>query len=159
MSAARAAPETAGLSGDEGGAILLFDGVCNLCSGTVRFVLARDCRHRIRFASLQSSVARDLLGRAGVPLDRLDTLVLLDGGSVYVRSDAALRIAGKLCRAWPLLRAFWIVPRPLRDLVYDWIARNRYRWFGRTDACWIPEAPVRDRFLDADEAPEAPGSG
>jgi predicted DCC family thiol-disulfide oxidoreductase YuxK len=129
---------------EAGGPVILFDGVCNLCTGSVRFVIARDARARFRFASLQSAVAEKLLGGR----DQLDSVVLVEGGKVYRKSTAALRIARRLDGAWPLLAALLVVPRPLRDAVYDWIGRRRYRMFGKREACWIPHASVAERFLD-----------
>jgi predicted DCC family thiol-disulfide oxidoreductase YuxK len=129
---------------EAGGPVILFDGVCNLCTGSVRFVIARDARARFRFASLQSAVARKLLGER----DQLESVVLVEGGKVYRKSTAALRVARRLDGAWPLLAALLVIPRPLRDAVYDWIGRRRYRWFGRTDACWTPQPGLAERFLD-----------
>ncbi|MGH8739919.1 MAG: thiol-disulfide oxidoreductase DCC family protein [Burkholderiales bacterium] len=126
------------------GPIILFDGVCNLCTGSVRFVIARDARKQFRFASLQSATAGRLLGER----DRLESVVLVEGGKAYRKSTAALRIARRLDAAWPLLAALLVIPRPLRDALYDWIGRRRYRWFGKREACWIPHASVAGRFLD-----------
>lgn len=124
-------------------AIVLFDGVCNLCNGAVQFMLARDPEGRFRFASLQSEAANKLLG----PGRPEETIILLDGGKTFTKSGAALRIARKLRFPWPLLSVFLLIPAPVRDLIYDWIARNRYRWFGKREACMIPTADIRDRFL------------
>jgi predicted DCC family thiol-disulfide oxidoreductase YuxK len=126
------------------GAVVLFDGVCNLCNGAVRFILARDPAARFRFASLQSDAARRLLGDGGPA----ETIVLLDAGKTYVISTAALRIARGLRFPWPLLYAFVAVPRPVRDLIYDWVARHRYRWFGKRDTCMLPTPELRERFLE-----------
>ena len=127
----------------ERGPIVLFDGVCNLCTGSVRFVIARDSRRQFRFASLQSSVAERLLGRR----DTLESVVLVEDGRTYRKSTAALRIVRRLDGLWPLLSVLLVIPRPLRDAVYDWIGARRYRWFGRTDACWTPQPELADRFL------------
>ena len=125
--------------------VILFDGVCNLCNGFVQFVIARDPGARFRFAALQSDSARRLLdGLGAVP----DSVVLVDGGRVYTRSAAALRIARRLPFPWSLAQALIVVPRPLRDWVYDRIARHRYRWFGRKDVCMIPTPDLRARFLE-----------
>jgi predicted DCC family thiol-disulfide oxidoreductase YuxK len=128
--------------------VILFDGVCNLCNGAVAWVIERDTRAYFRFASLQSSAARSALSAAGAPAIMPDSIVLLDADGVHVRSDAALRIAAALGMPWSLLSVARIVPRFVRDAVYDYIARNRYRWFGRRDACMLPAAGVADRFLD-----------
>lgn len=131
-------------------AVVLFDGVCNLCNAWVRFVIDRDPAGRFVFATLQGEVGRRLIaGRTGKDPD-LGSVVLLEEGKVRTRSTAALRIARRLRGGWPLLYAFVAIPRPLRDAVYDWIARNRYRWFGRRETCAVPTAETRDRFLDSD---------
>ena len=124
--------------------MVLFDGVCNLCNGAVRFILARDPAGLFRFASLQSEAARRLLRDDG----RAETIVLLEAGKTYTKSTAALRIARGLRFPWPLLYAFVAVPRPLRDLVYDWVARHRYRWFGKRETCLLPTSEVRGRFVE-----------
>ncbi len=133
---------------DRTGPIILFDGVCNLCKGSVRFVIKRDRRRRFRFASLQSPIAEVLLADEPVPQDRLESMILLFDGNVFRKSTAALMIAARLDGAWPLMAGFLLVPWPLRDAVYDWIGRRRYRWFGRQDACWVPSSDLADRFLD-----------
>ena len=131
-------------------AVVLFDGVCNLCNGSVRFIIERDPRARFQFAPLQSPVADRLIGarvdRASLP----DSIVLVDDGRLYVRSSAALRIARGLRFPWPLAWIFIVVPRPIRDWVYDLIARHRYAWFGRRDECMVPTPDVRSRFLGTD---------
>jgi predicted DCC family thiol-disulfide oxidoreductase YuxK len=129
---------------EEQGPIILFDGVCNLCTGSVRFVIARDSRRRFRFASLQSAAAERLLGRR----EDLESVVLVEGRNIYRKSTAALRIARRLDGLWPLLSILLVIPRPLRDAVYDWIGARRYRWFGRTEACWTPTPELAERFLD-----------
>lgn len=127
-----------------GGPIILFDGVCNLCTASVRFVIARDSRRRFRFASLQSAAAERLLGER----DQLESMVLVADGKSYRKSTAALLIAKRLDGAWPLLAAFLVIPRPLRDAVYDFIGRRRYRMFGKRDVCWVPRPDLAERFLD-----------
>lgn len=127
--------------------IVLYDGVCNLCSNTVRFIYRRDPRGAFRFAALQSPAGQYLLARHGLPPDQLQTLVLIDGNAVFTRSDAFLEVVKRLRGAWPLLRALRFVPRRLRDWVYGIIARHRYRWFGRRGTCELPPAVLRERFL------------
>jgi predicted DCC family thiol-disulfide oxidoreductase YuxK len=128
--------------------VLLFDGVCNLCDAAVRFVIERDPPPAtFRFAALQSETGRALLGRFGLPVDALDTVVLLDGERAFTRSSAGLRVLARLGLPWSLLAVLLVVPRPLRDAAYDWIARNRYRWFGRRETCLVPTPEVRSRFL------------
>ncbi|MFK7740566.1 MAG: thiol-disulfide oxidoreductase DCC family protein [Planctomycetota bacterium] len=131
--------------------LILFDGDCNMCNGAVQFVLRRDRKARFRFASLQSDAGRLALEQAGVG-ELPDSIVLIDG-RVRVKSAAALAIARGLKLPWPLLSVFWFVPYPLRDFIYDWIARNRYRWFGKREECWVPTPELRKRFLDAGERP------
>lgn len=130
-----------------GGPILLFDGVCNLCNGAVQWVIARDPSARFRFASLQSEAGRALLAKHGLPEGALDTVVLVDGDAHFTKSDAALAVARRLGGAWSLLAVFSLVPRPLRDAVYDWVARNRYARWGKRAECWVPTAELRARFL------------
>ena len=127
--------------------IVLFDGVCNLCNGSVQFLLKRDPEGRFRFAALQSDAGRRLMAEHGLAVDGLSSVVLIEGGRAWQESSAALRIARHLPGAWKLLRVFAAVPRPLRDAVYRWIARNRYRWFGKTETCWLPTPELKARFL------------
>jgi predicted DCC family thiol-disulfide oxidoreductase YuxK len=129
-------------------ATILFDGVCNLCDASVRFVIARDPRAYFRFASLQGLRGTAIAKAHGVDPQALDSVILIEAGKVYRKSGAALHVARRLQQPWPLLFAFIVVPRPLRDLVYDFIGKRRYRWFGRKDECWIPNAALRARFLD-----------
>lgn len=128
--------------------VILFDGVCNLCNGFVQFVIARDPHGRFRFGPLQSAAAQRLIGgaRDGQPV--LDSVVLVENGQLWTRSSAALRIARRLSFPWPLAYVLIAVPRPLRDWVYDIVARNRYQWFGKRDACMVPTADLRARFID-----------
>ena len=133
---------------EAGRPVILFDGVCNLCTGSVRFVIGRDARKRFRFASLQSPVAEKLLGAQGRDGDRLESVVLVVGERTYRKSTAALLIARRLDGLWPLLSALLVIPRPLRDAMYDWIGKRRYRLFGKRDACWRPHAELAERFLD-----------
>lgn len=128
--------------------VVLFDGVCNLCNGSVRFVIERDPHKHFQFAPLQSETATTLIGGTAGPFSMPDSIVLVDDGRLYVRSTAALRIARRLRFPWPLLWVFMAVPRPLRDWVYDVIARHRYGWFGKRDTCMVPTKEIRDRFLE-----------
>ena len=128
--------------------VILFDGECNLCDWSVRFVVRHDPRARFRLAALQSPVGRRLLAERGGDPRGIDSVVLIEGERWYARSEAALRIARGLAGPWRLLSALRIVPRPLRDWAYDAVARNRFRWFGRRDACLLPTPALRERFLD-----------
>lgn len=129
------------------GPILFFDGVCNVCSASVQFVIAHEATPTMRFASLQSDLALATLPPLGVDPRQLESLVLLEDGVAYTRSTGALRTARSLRAPWSWLGAFTMVPRPLRDAVYGVIAKNRYRVFGKKDACWLPSPALRARFL------------
>lgn len=136
--------------GDAAGRIVvLFDGDCNLCNGVVDFAIGRDPQARLVFGALQSPEAQPLLKAAGLPEATLDSLVVIEpGGAAHQRSAAALRVARALRQPWPALAAVAaLVPRPLRDLIYDWVARQRYGWFGRRDRCRVPTPAERARFL------------
>lgn len=127
--------------------IVLFDGVCNFCNGWVRFIVARDPQARLRLAAVQSPAGQEILERSGLPLDNFDTMVLVEDGTTYFKSTAFLRAVRYLKQPWPWLTAGRLVPRPVRDWLYDRIARNRYRLFGRTESCMIPTPEMRSRFL------------
>ncbi|MED5019285.1 thiol-disulfide oxidoreductase DCC family protein [Paenibacillus chibensis] len=127
--------------------IVLVDGVCHLCQGLTRFIIERDPHAKFRFASLQSDVGAELLRKGGLPVDEVDTVVLIENGNYYVRSAAVLRIFRQMRMPWPLLYAFAFVPLPLRDRMYRYVARNRYRWFGKEEQCMLPTPELRKRFL------------
>lgn len=127
--------------------IVVFDGVCNFCNHWVSFVIRRDRGRLFRFAAAQTTPGRQLMNAAGMPADLLDTLVLFDGDRHYTRSEAVLRILSRLA-GWRWATAILsLLPRALRDRGYEAFARRRYRPFGKSAACWIPDASVRDRFL------------
>ena len=128
--------------------VLLFDGVCNLCSGFVQFVIKIDPKGKFRFASLQSEIGQKMLTAAGLSTSDLGTVVLIHSGNVFTHSDVALESARILGGPWSLFYAFSILPRFLRDGIYNWVARNRYRWFGKKDACMMPTPDIQQRFLD-----------
>ena len=127
--------------------IILFDGVCNLCSASVRFVIRRDKRKRFRFASLQSEFGRRILEARSVD-DDMKTIVLVKGDDTYFRSDAALEVCKELGGLWPSLYFFKIVPRFIRDAIYEFISQHRYKWFGKTEECWLPSPDLSTRFVD-----------
>jgi predicted DCC family thiol-disulfide oxidoreductase YuxK len=133
---------------DTSAPVVLFDGECNLCNHSVNFVIDRDPRGHFRFASSQSDVGQALLARHGLRDAALTGVVLLQDGRAFTGSSAALRIARGLRAPWSLLSWLLVVPRPIRDFVYGVVARNRYRWFGRIDACRLPTPELRQRFLD-----------
>jgi predicted DCC family thiol-disulfide oxidoreductase YuxK len=130
-------------------AVVLFDGVCNLCNGFVTFVIARDPGAHFRFAPLSSDAATRVLRDAAVDPPLPDSMVLVEAGTAYFRSDAPLRIARRLTFPWPLAYGLIVVPRFIRDRVYDIVAARRYRWFGRRHACMMPTPDLRQRFLDS----------
>ncbi|MEM1219640.1 MAG: thiol-disulfide oxidoreductase DCC family protein [Bacteroidota bacterium] len=130
-----------------GKSLLLFDGVCNLCNGFVQFTIPRDPNNNFVFASLQSEVGQQVLERMGYKQEELSTVILIEEGQVYTHSSVALRMVRKFRGAWPLLGSLGIIPKPIRDAIYNWVAANRYRWFGKKDACWIPTPDLRERFI------------
>ncbi len=127
--------------------ILLFDGVCNLCNGFVQFVILRDPRAKFRFAALQSEVGQQLLREANMPVEELSTVVLYENDRFYTHSSVPLRVVKQFGGAWPLLSGLVIVPKFIRDGIYNWIARNRYRWFGKQESCMIPTPELKSRFI------------
>ncbi len=128
-------------------AVVLFDGVCNFCNHTVRFIAARDQEGRVNFASQQSEVGQALLAQYGVTTN-LSTIVVIDQGRVFQRSSAVLHIARRMDGAWPLVYGLMMIPKVFRDPVYDWVARNRYRWFGKSEEfCALPAPTLRGRVL------------
>ena len=118
--------------------IVVFDGICNLCSALVDFISARDPRGAFTFVPMQSPRGRQLLEAHGVSIDQVDTFLLIRNDGALVRSDAAIAIAAELRRPWNLLSVLRYVPRPIRDWVYSFVARNRYRWFGKRATCKLP---------------------
>lgn len=128
--------------------VVLFDGVCHLCQGAVKFIIQRDPVARFRFASLQSEAGARLLKTAGAQGKALDSVVLIERGTCYTRSAAALRIARGLRYPWPLLYALILVPRGLRDAVYQFVAKHRYGWFGKDETCLVPTRELKERFLE-----------
>jgi predicted DCC family thiol-disulfide oxidoreductase YuxK len=133
---------------DQFSSVILFDGVCNLCNAFVTFVIARDRPGRFHFGPLQSPAAKRLLESIDSREPWPDSMVLVENGRVWTRSAAALRIARGLTFPWPLAYALVVVPRPLRDWIYNRIARNRYRWFGKRNVCMVPTPELRARFMD-----------
>lgn len=130
-------------------AIVLVDGVCHFCQGATKYIIARDPKGYFHFGSLQSDEGQRLLRAGGIEPGQLDTVVLIEDGVYYTKSTAALRIAKRLRFPYPLVNVFVLIPRGLRDIVYNWVARNRYRWFGKhdEDQCQIPSPEIRQRFL------------
>ncbi len=146
------ASTTAAEPGAPGGpGVVLFDGVCNFCNRSINSIMDRDPGHAFRFAALQSPAGQRLLREYGAPPEArgLDSVVLIEDGQVFTHSDAAMRIAAKLRGFLPRLAAVGrIIPRPLRDAAYSLVARNRYRLLGQREACRLPTAEDRARFLE-----------
>lgn len=128
--------------------VILFDGVCNLCNSSVQFIIKRDPGAKFRFSSLQSDSAKQLLQQAGIDRMKADSVVLFKNAKVYTQSDAALHISKQLSGLWPIMYVLILIPRPIRNAVYNWIARNRYRWFGKKDQCMIPSPELKHRFFN-----------
>jgi predicted DCC family thiol-disulfide oxidoreductase YuxK len=127
--------------------VILFDGICNFCNGIVKFIIRRNSKTTIYFASLQSEAGKKLLKQYDLPLNNMQTIVFIEGGIAYTRSTAALRVCRHLRGLWPLCHVFIIVPRFIRDGIYNWIAKNRYKWFGVRQECMIPTPEMKTRFL------------
>jgi predicted DCC family thiol-disulfide oxidoreductase YuxK len=128
--------------------VLLFDGVCNLCAGSVQFIIKRDPQAKLQFAALQSDAGQAILKKFNLPQKELKSLVFYENGKVFTRSTGALRVSRYLSGLWPLLYGLIIFPRFIRDAVYDYVGKNRYKWFGEKTACWIPTPALKQRFID-----------
>jgi predicted DCC family thiol-disulfide oxidoreductase YuxK len=128
--------------------IILFDGVCNFCNSTINFVIDHDVKDIYMFASLQSEIGQKYLKKYNLPLDDFDTFVLIDGDTFYVSSTAALLVAKDLDSILKYLYILILIPRPIRDMVYKLIAKNRYSIFGKSDSCRIPTEKEKDKFLN-----------
>ncbi|WP_410005240.1 thiol-disulfide oxidoreductase DCC family protein [Aequorivita nionensis] len=127
--------------------IILFDGVCNLCNGAVTYIIKRDKNNVFKFAALQSEIGQQLISKFNIDTSKVDSIIFIDGEKHYTKSSAALHIAKQLSGAYPLLFGFMIVPKFLRNSVYDYIAKNRYKWFGKKESCMIPTAELKSKFL------------
>lgn len=136
------------LNDTHGKSIILFDGVCNLCNGAVRFIVKRDSSARFSFASLQSRVAKQLLSQYALPSNDIYSILLIRNGILFDRSDAILEIAKDLDGMWRTLRVLKFLPKRLRDFIYKLVANNRYKIFGKQDSCLIPTQDLRARFIE-----------
>lgn len=128
--------------------VVLFDGVCNFCNGSVNFLLAQDKKSLLRFAALQSTSGQQLLQKYSLPATNWGSFFLIANHQVYQKTDAVLKVTAYLPWYWRWTQLFWIVPRLVRNSIYNLIAKNRYKWFGKKESCMIPSAAVRQRFLD-----------
>lgn len=127
--------------------IILFDGVCNFCNGVVNFIIRQDKKKIFKFAPLQSEAGEKFLSGSSIDRSRMNSFVLVEDGKIYTRSTAALKLYNKLPWYWKWTQVFWLVPARLRDVMYDFVARNRYKWFGKRDVCMVPGKDVRERFV------------
>lgn len=132
---------------EQADSIVLFDGVCNFCNASVKFIIHRDPDNHFKFASLQSDYAKNLFQQLNIDASSFDSIVLVEKGMTYIKSTAALKIARRLSGLWSLSYAFIIVPKFFRDFAYDILAKNRYKWFGRQDQCEIPAPELQSKFL------------
>lgn len=127
--------------------IILFDGVCSLCNSSINFVIKRDQKDLFRFGALQSAAGLSLLKEYGIDTADTDSIILIENGKAYIKSTAALRVAKKLSAAWPLFYGFIIIPTFIRNWVYNYVAKNRYKWYGKKDSCMIPTPELKEKFL------------
>ena len=127
--------------------VVIFDGVCNLCAHSVKFILNHEAEPKLRFVAMQSPAGARMMREFGFSPEDAKTFVLVADGRPHVKSDAAVRVARYLRGAWKLLGVVRVLPRPIRDWAYDVVARNRYRWFGRAESCMVPTAEIRARFI------------
>lgn len=128
--------------------VIFFDGICNLCNASVQFAIERDKKNLFKFTALQGEYAKAVLPKFNVDLSQLNSIILLEDGQLYTKSTAALKIARKLNGLWPALYVFILVPKFIRDWFYDIIAKNRYKWWGRQESCWLPTPELKQRFID-----------
>jgi len=127
--------------------VILFDGVCNLCSSSVQFILKRDKEKKFLFASLQSDYGQKILQKFNLPVDDFNSFILYQDGKIFSKSTGALKMFSQL-NGWKWMKVFLIVPKFIRDAVYSLIANNRYKWFGKKNECWLPTPDLKARFLD-----------
>jgi predicted DCC family thiol-disulfide oxidoreductase YuxK len=129
------------------GAIVLFDGICNLCNNAVQFIIKRDPTGYFKFASLQSETGRQLLKQYGIS-QQIDSIIVIENKKVYFKSSAALQICRKLSGFWKFLNVLRVLPPVFRDFFYDKVAKNRYKWFGKGDSCMLPTIEIKKHFLE-----------
>lgn len=127
--------------------VLLFDGVCNLCDGSVQFILRHEKNSDLKFAAIQSEAGQKLLSQKGIDPGQIDSVILIKGGKVYTESDAVLNVTKFLRFPYGLCNVLLVVPKPVRNFFYKKVASNRYRWFGKRDSCMMPTPSLKNRFL------------
>jgi len=127
--------------------VIVFDGICNFCNAFVNFVMGRDSRDLFKFGTLQSQPAQQILAQLHLSTQDYETFLLLENGKVFTKSTAALKILRCLDGCWPWLYVFIVIPRPLRDMVYSFIARHRYQWMGKSDTCRVPSPKEQAKFI------------
>ncbi|HET9057207.1 MAG TPA: thiol-disulfide oxidoreductase DCC family protein [Chitinophagaceae bacterium] len=128
--------------------IIFFDGVCNLCSSSVQFVLKRDKKNQFLFGSLQGNQGQQVLKKHHLSPTEFNSFLLSEGNKLYTRSSGVLRVLKYIGGGWGLLYGFIIIPKFIRDGIYDFISRNRYKWFGKKEECWLPKPEWKQRFID-----------
>ena len=128
--------------------VIFFDGVCNLCNAAVQFVIEHDADSTFKFTALQGEYAKKMLPEFDVDTSKINSIILVQNSKLYTKSSAALIIAKKLNGLLPLLYVFIIVPKFIRDWIYDIVAKNRYKWWGRQESCWLPTPELKSRFFD-----------
>ncbi len=134
---------------EEGKKIVLFDGVCNLCNGFVQFIIKKDLDDTFRFAALQSEVGQQLILKRGIDPKKMDSVFLIEPGVAYFnKSDAALQIGQHLNGYRTLSKLLYLIPNKLRNIVYDYVGRNRYKWYGKTTECMVPTPEIKAKFLE-----------
>ncbi|CAM1362890.1 conserved hypothetical protein [Tenacibaculum sediminilitoris] len=128
--------------------VILFDGVCNFCSDSVLKVIKYDTKNKFLFTSLQSDTGKEITQYLGVDTSKVDSIILYEPNVSYdIKSNAALKIMNSFGGVWKLTQAFWVLPEGFRNLVYDFIAKNRYKWFGKKEACMTPSKEIQEKFL------------
>ena len=128
--------------------IILFDGVCNLCNSSVQFVIQHDEKDIFRFVALQSDLGKEIIKHIGIDATKIDSIILYEPGiAYYYKSNAAIKIAETLGEFLSMIWIFKILPLSIRDLVYDYIAKNRYKWYGKKENCMIPTPEIQSKFL------------
>lgn len=127
--------------------IILFDGVCNFCNSSVNKIIRHDKKNRFKFAPLQSEIGKKLLEKHSIDSSKIDSIILIENDSAFIKSTAILKISKHLSGLYPLAYGFIIIPAFIRNIVYDFIARNRYKWWGKKESCMIPTQEVKEKFI------------